>query len=227
LRDTRGQYLHWIEDAIPEYRQARLTYAKASEPINQMEVGQTLLGKGASATEDALGNPTLYPEKFARAVQNSEQTAKAALGRNNVGLADVLSPGQMKTVQAIARDLSKKQASEKLAGTINSTTAQNLAGQNLLRQLIGPLGLPQSWLESAILGTIAKPAKVLYGGVAEPQITAQLGRTMLNPQAVRVGLLKMVKPTKLARLDRAAYELARKGLPAVSLGEFLASQGSQ
>ena len=176
------------------YGQARQTFADMSKPINQMDVVQAILNKGTSATADLAGNPRLMPNALTSIVKTPE--AEAAIIRQATGgkagvnrLADILTPEQNGVVQAVINEVDRAGAVARAGNGPGSATAQRMASQNVLRQLVGPTGLPSSWAESALANTaIGKPLNLLYGGVAEPRIQQALAEAALDPIKAKAAL---------------------------------------
>jgi hypothetical protein len=206
IRGTREQLLSWMDANLPGYGTARSTYADMSKPINQMEVGQRILNKYASASNDLAGNPKLRAEALNRALQDEEKLVRQATGFNGSGgLDSVFTPEQIRAVRSIADELSTVGAVEAAARTTGSPTAQNLASQNVLRQLIGPTGLPETWAENALLMTLARPMQ-WAAKAGEPKITNRLAEAMLNPRDAAT-LLEM------ASVPTVSQQFGRRVLP--------------
>ncbi len=88
---TNDLFQQWLAKSIPEYGAAKQAFAKGSAPINQMQVGQSLLDAASPALNDfgALGRET--GATYARALRNADQTAAKATGKSGAKMADVLS----------------------------------------------------------------------------------------------------------------------------------------
>jgi hypothetical protein len=101
----------------------------------------------------------------------------------------VMEPDQVQLLRQIASEVDRTGAVARAGNGPGSATAQRMASQNILRQLVGPTGLPESWAESALANTlIGKPFNLLYGGVAEPRIQQALAEAVLDPVAARQAL---------------------------------------
>jgi hypothetical protein len=115
VRKVKQDLLGWVGKKNPQYSLARETFAKASQPINQMEIGQFLESKLGTALGDKE-----RAGAFATAVQEAASTIKKAsgqaVGRN---LEDVLTPKQTATVNNILADVSRKAKAEELASQSN------------------------------------------------------------------------------------------------------------
>lgn len=174
---TRGQLMNWMEDAIPELRAARTAYAGMSKPINQMQVGQTLLQKLEPALADHGGLARETGAKYATALRNADQTARQATGFKGAGLSDILTPDQIDLVTNIAKDLARKMNAQELGRGVGSDTVQKLSMSNLAERSGAP------GVMGAVLGMpgVNKIGKFLYQGPDE-QIQSLLAQSLLDPQ---------------------------------------------
>ena len=188
IKTARDRLVTFIERMSPDYADARTTYAAMSKPLNQMDVADALFRKGTSATSDLGGTPRLMPDKFINLLKNEEATVKGATGRDLGKLSEVLEPDQYAKVMAVGQELDKAAAVGRAANGPGSATAQRLASQNVLRQILGPTGLPQSWAESTLLNTAMRPVQFAYNGVAEPKIQKVLADLLLDPTKARAAL---------------------------------------
>ena len=188
IKTARDRLVTFIERMSPDYADARTTYAAMSKPLNQMDVADALFRKGTSATSDLGGTPRLMPDKFINLLKNEEATVKGATGRDLGKLSEVLEPDQYAKVMAVGQELDKAAAVGRAANGPGSATAQRLASQNVLRQILGPTGLPQSWAESTLLNTAMRPVQFAYNGVAEPKIQKVLVDLLLDPTKARAAL---------------------------------------
>jgi hypothetical protein len=120
-------------------------------------------------------------------------------------------------LEGVAYDLGRKQFAETAGAARGSPTAQNLVSQNLLRRLIGPTGLPESWAENTMLNTIARPVQWV-GKLGEPRIQNVLAELMTDPQRAAAAI-EMTKALPLSsRIGMATEPL----LPQVSLNALAA-----
>lgn len=129
-----------LDNISPSYGEARRQFAEMSKPINQMDVGKALLDKmqPALAEHGALARET--GNSFANALRNEGETvARNATGMRK-GLADIMEPEQMSTINAIAQDLARKSNAQELGRGVGSNTFQNLAMDNIMKRS----GLPGS-----------------------------------------------------------------------------------
>jgi hypothetical protein len=202
VQKTRSELVGWLQDVIPEYRAADNMYAGMSKPIDQMKVGQYLSEKLGPALND-FGATNETPAMFARELRNSTKAARNATGFGRRELSDILSPKQMKAVEGVAKDLARAQNISAGRG-VGSNTAQNLASQNLLRRTLGPLGMPESWMEGSILPALMGPARLAqfaYNAMPEQKIQQLLADAVLDPKLAATLLKTAIeeKPGLLAR----------------------------
>lgn len=178
VRQTRGQLMNWMENAIPDLRQARTTYADMSRPINQMQVGQDLLKRIEPALADfgALGKESA--NKYALALRNTEQTARNATGFKGVNsLADVLDQPQLQLVTSIAQDLARKANAQELGRGGGSDTFQKLAMSNIAERS----GAPGVVGAAMNFPGVSKLAKFMYSGPDE-EIKTLIAQALLKPE---------------------------------------------
>lgn len=209
ILDTRDKVLSLLEskDFSPSYAEARRTYAEMSKPISQMEIGQELLNKMQPALSDFAGDAATLPrvraEAYAQALRNADQTAKRATGFRGASMERTLSPEQMGAVTGVAKDLSRRATAQEIGKVQGSPTAQYLSSANLMRQIAGPTGLPQSWVESALMQTMARPLD-FAAKRADPMIQKRIAETLLDPNLTADALQKAVRkqPELLGLLGR-------------------------
>jgi hypothetical protein len=225
VKSTLGALNDWTAENIPKLRMADQIFAKLSQPLNQMDIGQQLSNKLVPALGDFGGNAPLRASQYATALRNGDQLAANATGWKGATLDSVLSPEQMRTLNQVGQQLART-SNANSTGVVGSNTGQNLVGQNLLRQLLGPLGLPQSMGERIAQSTlgrqITRPLKFV-AGYGEDDIRNHLASAMLDPKMAG-GLLNM-KPSALARALRVRQGLF--GPVTVGAGNSLMSQDQQ
>lgn len=180
---TKEKLLGVIDKVSPKYAEARAEYQAASQPLNRMEIGRYLEDKLLPALND-FGTERYRPESFAKALRDGDEMAKKATGFKGAKLADILTADQTMTLKSIAEDLGREAAAGERAKVAGSPTAQYLAGANLLRKIAGPLGLPESWVESTLGKTLARAGSAV-GSVADDKIAAQLGRFLTDPASAQ------------------------------------------
>lgn len=225
IKAARDRLVTFMERVSPGYGEARATYAAMSKPINQMDIADALFRKGTSATSDLGGTPRLMPNQFIGQLKNEEALVKGATGRDLGKLSQVLDPEQFAKVQALGMELDKIAAVGRAANGPGSATAQRLASQNVLRQILGPTGLPQSWAESTLLNTAMRPVQFAYNGVAEPKIQAVLADLLMNPAKAQAALqAARTAPQRLSPELQAALPYLEQALKASAPAAGLSSQ---
>jgi hypothetical protein len=215
-----------LEELSPAFTQANRNYATFSKPINEQQTGQYLLEKLQPALMDyAQSVPTrARAESFAGALRDAPRTIRGATGMRGFSeLSDVMSPGGVSAVEGVARDLARSASAQDLAKTIGSTTAQNLSGQNLIRQFLGPLGMPQGTAEriagSALLNPVTRATNLVYGG-AEQRIQQELARALTDPKYAAQLMQGATRPTFESAVVRQLLSGAQQGaaLTPVAIG---------
>jgi len=215
VKNLRGQLLGWMEKANPDFKTARTTYANLSKPINEMDVGQRLLDKTTSAIRDLGGNQKLQANAFSRAMNDEQALVRGATGFKGVNaLGDVVTPENVGKLNAVRNELELAANLGQAANGPGSQTAKSLASQNLMRQILGPTGLPQSWAESTLLESLLRP--VQFGmQAAEPRIQNKLAEILLNPSAAKEALTAAEKKQLGDALQRLLPHLQQAGQQSV------------
>jgi pantoate kinase len=212
LRDTQDQLRSFLDEAAPAYGEARRTYAEMSRPINQMAIGQTLRDKALPALDD-LGNGSLArvnANSYANALRNADRTAAQATGLRSATMANVLEPAQMDAVQGIGQDMARYASAQELGRVPGSPTAQYLGAQNVIRQFLGPLGIPQSAADSMI-GRVASGLLDLPFRLTQSQTEQLLARALTEP-GVAAKIMSTTDPKTIAEmLQPFAAQLAIQG----------------
>lgn len=221
LEAARTRLINFIESVSPEYRTARTVHAQMSRPLNQMDTAAEVLRRGTSATADLAGNPRLMPNQLARALQDENALVRRATGRNLGGLDNVMDANQLATIRAVAAETDRAGAVARAANGPGSATAQRLASQNVLRQILGPTGLPESWAESTLLNTAMRPVQFAYNQVAEPRIQQLLADIALNPSRAQA-VLQAATPAQRAQIqaileNQLLLQAARSTAPALAI----------
>lgn len=178
VRNLRGQLLDWMEGVNPVFKQARTTHANMSRPINQMQVGQALLDKVAPALSDfgALGQES--GAQFARAMRNADQTVRTATQfKGAKSMAEVMTPDQMNTLNAVGQDLARKANAQNLGRGVGSDTFQKLSMNNIAQRS----GMPRLAGGLLELPGISRATRWMYQG-ADDQAQGLLANALLSPQ---------------------------------------------
>lgn len=189
LLATKDKLVGTMQKLSPKYAQAMSEYQAASKPISRMEIGRYLYEKLVPAASD-VGAERLTPQPFIKALRDGDKMAQQATGFKGARLADILSTQDMETVVNLAKDLGREIGATEMAKVAGSPTAQYLAAGNAMRQVLGPLGLPESWVEKTIGQTLANWGSKFPFNVAEERVQTKLGEMLVNPQLAREAALR-------------------------------------
>lgn len=181
LKGTQDKLVGVVDRLSPDYKAARATYAADSKPISRMEVGRYLYDKLIPAMTD-LGAERITPAKYAAALKEGDEMAKKATGFSGAKLRDVLSSEQIDTLVKLGKDVGREIKAAEHAKVPGSPTAQYLSGKNFLRQLAGPLGMPESWTESALADVLSNRWVSLAAKPLENRIQNRLAELVTNPE---------------------------------------------
>ncbi len=200
LKETQNQLRAFLDVASPDYGQARRTFQSMSRPVNQMAIGEELAAK-ALPPLDVLSNGSMArvnANSYANALRNADATAAKATGLRSAKMADVLDPSQMQAVTGVGQDMARYAAAQDLARVPGSPTAQYLGAQNILRQFMGPLGLPQTAADS-MLGRVTAGMMGLPFKLTQSQTEQLLGRALTDP-ATAAKIMAAKDPKTIAQI---------------------------
>ncbi len=204
IRSTRTSLLEWMEKKLPTYGMGRKLYTALSKPINRMEIGRALRDKLQPALADFGATTRTRGEMYASALREGDDFAARTLGRGSADLSEIMTPRQMEKLKMIGEQLARRVNADELGRAAGSNTSQNLLGQNLMRQLLGPLGLPESTIERAAQSTllqsiIGRPSKWI-GQIGEERVLETLARASLDPKVAKEMLRVGIDPMKIGLL---------------------------
>lgn len=181
LKETQEQLRSFLDVAAPAYGEARRTFIEMSKPVNQMAVGQRLRDRAFPAlTEFDPSLPRVNASAYAGALRDPGM-ARSATGLRSATLQNTLDPTQMQTVQNIGQDMARYSAAQEVGRVAGSPTAQYLGAQNVLRQFMGPLGIPQSALDS-MAGRVASGLLNLPFKMTQSKTEELLARALTDPK---------------------------------------------
>jgi len=188
---TKKELVDWIRQKNPAYGEALDAYTEMSVPINQMQVGEALRQKLTPALSESSINPVERASTFADAIRNQSSLVEKATGLSNKKLADILTKKQLKKILGVKRDLARESDAYRLAATRGSDTAQNLIADQMLKNIAGPLGMPDSFIKATIAKAI--PQRVISVAIpgVEQQVQQELGAMMADPKMAADILTKM------------------------------------
>lgn len=176
IRDTRGQFIKWLETKSPEYGTARQAYAKASEPINQMEIGQFLQGKLTS------GLGAERPGVFAEAVKEAPTTIKRAVtgAPRAETLSELLTPQQVSAIESVRADLARGELFRSQTG--GAATIGPKASK------AASTGLPAMPSLLSRIQTVANTIMKRVAGQMDKKLAIQIATEMLDPKAAAAAM---------------------------------------
>lgn len=195
IRDTRSAFLAALEKQIPEYGQARATFASMSKPITQADIAEEILKR---STSNVQGNMT--PAAFNRAL--SDKTAQSVTGQANATLGKAMTPEQMGTLNNVLRDLQALDFSRTAGRGVGSDTVQKLAYTNMLDQA-GVPGFIRNMGPVGLLGNIAQRAGQVAYKDANEKLSEQLARAMLSPELAAQLMAGATKKQGLLAIENA------------------------
>jgi hypothetical protein len=180
LTQTSNDLKAVLDQVAPKLRQADAEFMFNSVPVNRAQVGKRLAESTSSAIRDLSENRPLQAHAFSRALNDEEQLIKQATGFKGSSLDDFMTPSQMQRINAVRGELETASNLSRAANGAGSQTAKMLASQNLVRRVAGPLGLPESWIESTISKEMMRAPQFLAKS-AEEQIQASVIGGLLSP----------------------------------------------
>jgi hypothetical protein len=204
LMGTKDRLVGVMQKISPKYATAMAEYQAASKPINQIEVTNYLYDKLVPALTD-LGAERLTPSAFAKALKDGDVMAQRATGFKGAKLADILTSEQMDLLVKLGLDLGREAGATARAMVPGSPTAQYLSGRNALRQIMGPLGLPEKWSEKVLADTLVGRGLSAAAAPAENAIQAKLGQFLVNPaEAQKAASLLTARQSRMVPLSRVS-----------------------
>lgn len=169
VRGTRAEYLAALESQLPEYGQARETFARMSRPVNQADVAADITKRATNFRGD------ITPAAYARALR--DETAQAATGQKGATLAAIMEPGQMQTLNAVKDDLLRADFANTAGRGVGSDTVQKLAYSNLMSKS----GLPGFFKDLPGAGVVGRAADIGYKR-SNDEMRQMLAQALLDPQ---------------------------------------------
>lgn len=214
LVQTKDDLMKTMELLSPGYKEANDAYAAMSRQINSMDVARSLNKTLQRPGSEYSGNTAKeMGQQYGEALSKSVDSVKKATGMNKQ-LSDVMNTADISRLENVARDYGRKRFAEEAGRATGSNTAQNLASQNMLRRMLGPTGLPESWAESTVLQALLSPVQAgskLLG--ADKRIMDRIALGLLDPTDA-AGLLLASPPVSRGLLGSPV----QKVLPGASAG---------
>jgi hypothetical protein len=212
IQGTKGQLLNWLETKVPEYGQARTTYAQMSKPVNQAQIRDELLNRVTTGATDPNGMPTVFAQRMNTAMKDPDLLAQKATGFGGARYNQIMTPQQAATIRNVQNDLRRVQNAQGLGKGPGSDTVQKLAMSNIMDQS----GLPMGILNWPGVGRFGQ---LVYSG-QDDAMRAILAQTLLDPQATAQAM-RFAAPSRAGMLSGLA---ARSALPPLLIGGAMATQ---
>jgi hypothetical protein len=223
LTQTSSDLKSVLDEIAPALRQADAEFAMNSVPVNRAAVGERLLERTTGAIRDFSGHQRLQANRFAGALNDEDALLRNATGFNGYSsLDDILTPAQSQRVGAVRNELETVANLSNAVSGGQSQTAKMLASQNLLRQIAGPLGLPESFTSNVLSNTLTRPVQWAMQA-AEPRIQDAIARGLLSPEE-GARLVAMARAADAQRAPNALLQLMGRSAPAAIGG--LSAYGS-
>ena len=215
LMGTKDKFMGVMQNLSPQYAKAVAEYEAASKPLNRMEVGRYMYDKLIPALSD-LGAERITPQAFAKALKDGDEMAKKATGFSGAKLRDVLTDQDVDMLVKMGLDLGREARAMEMARVPGSPTAQYLAGSNAMRQIMGPLGLPEKWSESVLAKTLGGRAISAAGAPVEASIQARLAEMLADPRVATQAASNVANARRASLIPLS--KISKYGLPPVSVG---------
>lgn len=210
---AKSDFLNWLESRIPEYGQARTTFAELSKPINQMDVGEELYKRFVPALADNGAVPfKSRADAYANALRNGDQLARSVTGMKGAKLENIMTPEQMASLQGVASDLGVLKGAESAGRGVGSDTVQKMAMSHLMNQA----GVP-NWMQSIGRvpgGWLRTLGDVLYTK-NDDALRATLAEVFKDPQAAAQAMqMAKTDPTRFMQAMQTLGQGTALSLPA-------------
>jgi hypothetical protein len=214
---TQEQYLNWLESKIPEYGQARQTFAEMSKPINQMDVGKELYQRFVPALADGADVPfKSRADALAQALRNGDDLTRNVTGMKSATFNGTMTPEQLSLLNGVVKDSQMKAAAETAGKGVGSDTVQKMAMSNLISEA----GLP-TWIGA--LAPLRPAAGILktIGDVAysknDDTMRHLLADVLKDPAAAANAMQKAgVEPSRIAEILKLGAQSPVMALPSVA-----------
>lgn len=208
LTKTKADLIGLIEEVAPAYKAARDNFAGMSRQVNSMDVGRDLLNRMQSPLARAGASGREMKNEFARALEGATESVKRSTGMD-LPLDRVMNTRDVQTLRNVARDMARAAKADDMGRAVGSNTAQNLAAQNLMRRVLGPTGMPQSWAEAKPLQALLSP----YTGMtklagSENDVLALLAEAAMDPARANALLTMALQPSRASQIGVNALRYA-------------------
>jgi hypothetical protein len=201
LMNVKDEILGYLEKASPKFLEARDTFKQMSRPINQMNVAQQLRQTALPPLTDFSESLSrVNANSYATALRNADKTAATATGLKGATMESVMDPAQMAKINGIGMDMGRYASAQELAAVKGSPTAQYLSAQNVVRQFLGPLGIPQSAADTMV-GRISTGLMSLPFAMTKSQTEQMLARALTDPKFASK-IMSVTDPKTIAEMLR-------------------------
>ena len=174
----------------PNFAEAKRIFAEKSIPLNQAEVGDILSKSLSSSMGKERGL------MFSNAMQDAPKTLKKATGFGRYdeakGLGAILNPDQVKSVEAVKKELLRNEEYKRLASAGRGETMKELSRQFASKQLPNTLNTAFAWGNRLL--------DIMQNKASEKTIN-ELARIMQDPRAAAAAM-KGVKPAERAVIEK-------------------------
>lgn len=205
-----------LEDLAPAYNVARKEFLYNSAPVNRADIAQRLADSTTGAIRDFSGNPTLQANKFSKALNDEGSLIKKSTGMDRLygGLEDLMTPTQMQKISGVRSELETLANLNNAANGAGSQTAKMLASQNMLRQLAGPLGLPEGFVSNVVSQNLQRLPNFAGYKAADPLIQREIAAALLDPNKA-LALLQKAKAADMRLPPSQLEKLLKRAAPAL------------
>lgn len=223
LQQTKDDLMSTLEQIAPGYKAANDNFAAMSQQVNSMDVARDLLKRYEPASAQYGNSAREMGNAYQKALSGASESVKKQTGMNKT-IGDVMNAGDVKQLEAVARDIARQQYAQEAGRAVGSPTAQNMISQNMLRRFLGPTGLPEGMADNTILQTLLRPVE-FAGKVAAPRIQSRLAEIMLDPEQAALALQTA---RGVQSIDASGNQLLRMMTqPTLLSGGFAANRSQQ
>jgi hypothetical protein len=161
----RGEYIDWLEKALPGFKTARTEFEASSKPIDVMRTGDVL----AEGITSPLSEGVTRPGVFAQAVRNAPGTIKKATGAPRYeDLSAILETADSAKISNVLSDFARSEEFRRLS----RATASVKAGESVA-DIPGARG---------VIGTLASGIMKAFENAISRKAAVEIGEAMLQPE---------------------------------------------
>lgn len=204
LVQTKNDLMATLEQIAPAYKVANDNYAAMSKQINASDVAKQL--QDTLYKDAQWGGGKEMSQGYKNALAKATESIKKQTGQDRA-LADVMPTSDIATLEAIAKDLTRKENAQNLGRAVGSPTMQNMLGQTLINRIAGPLGMPQTFSQNVIANSIARPYDFVMKS-AQPRIQGLLAEAVADPKKAAELLAIVKQQSKLGLLANKSEKFA-------------------